>query len=757
MVYATEPKCNYCDVCMHEYCGCKLGRIKEMEPTCDSTAVIPSITVESVEGITNLANCLVHVEDINTTFYVDDKHRVMITWAGPVDIPGYDMENNPNGYRDQILTDIERGLAVIYDKHGNGYTFGIYDSLDSDGAVTQAINDKLDEMAADGTLEDIIAEYIGEPIYGFDTVSDMKASTTLKTGDRARTLGFYNINDGGGALYKISDTGTANEIDTIAVGDLYAELVREDVMSVAQFGAKGDGIRDDADSLIACFDKCSNIVFGEGASYLSSKNIDITNSGVVNLNGATIIMHNRLNEGDNSTYIFSIKQAKNVEFMNGTLLGDIEDRSSYSQKVHCLVVNNSENINIHNLKISQATADGITVVGGGNFIDIHDCEVFSCGRNNISVLFGDNITLHDINTHDCQGKNNPGHGIDIEPWADAQPVRNLEMYNIYTKNNYGSGVNISYYENGETSTYVHDIYSSDPFTIKLSDDSNGSVNIKNLVLNNELFIQDPVSGSMSLNIDNVLIKDYNPVDTSSFWGSAIKIRAGISSTSSNIKNLSLNHIVIEGGTPTRGFYIAGGSNGNNNFATNIECKIDTIPVFTASNDNVYKGWEVTGLKTNYIASSSSSLMLSPTVNLTGDITISEGYPVRDKIKILNDNATYRRQITSQGANNYGLTVFCVPPKTECYITVNADGTIDIDADKVIFNIAAATSYTINVRDTNFISSIRSTHYAVYYVDHSDLIELKSDGSGTGVTLSLSSGVLSVTGHATVLTPLYLMK
>lgn len=253
MVYAKENKCNYCDSCMSEYCGCKLGRIKEIEPTCDSTAVIPSITVQSVEGITNLANCLVHVEDINTTFYVDDKHRIMITWAGPVDIPGYDMETNPNKYKDQIVTDVENETAVIYDKHGKGYLFGITpDNLQT------AINNKLDEMAADGTLGDIIAEYIGEPIFGFDTVADMKASTTLKAGDRARTLGFYSVNDGGGALYKITNTGTANEMDIIGIGNLNAHLIYQDKLNVKQIGAFGDDSNDDTTVLQYALDTIKN-------------------------------------------------------------------------------------------------------------------------------------------------------------------------------------------------------------------------------------------------------------------------------------------------------------------------------------------------------------------------------------------------------------------------------------------------------------------------------------------------------------------
>ena len=166
MQYATEPKCNYCDSCMSEYCGCKLGRIKEIEPTCDSTAVIPSITVDSIEGITNLANCLVHVNSTNTTYYVDDKHRIMITWAGPVNIPGYDMAKNPNHYKNQIVTDTDAKIAVIYDNNGRGFTFGIEQDADFTEAVSAATSNKIEQMAADGEfkpiLDDLFNDYYDE-------------------------------------------------------------------------------------------------------------------------------------------------------------------------------------------------------------------------------------------------------------------------------------------------------------------------------------------------------------------------------------------------------------------------------------------------------------------------------------------------------------------------------------------------------------------------------------------------------------------
>lgn len=180
---------------MNEYAYKQKACIRNKQPDCEAQAVIPSITVETVDGITNLANCLVHVTSTNTTYYVDDKHRVMITWAGPVNIPGYDMKNNPNHYKNQIVTDTEAETAVIYDNNGKGYIFGI-----TSEDLQTAVNEKLDEMAQDGTLSEIIGEYIqGEaslifPRYiklGTDTLGDC---TIFKTATKSLMVDAF-IND----------------------------------------------------------------------------------------------------------------------------------------------------------------------------------------------------------------------------------------------------------------------------------------------------------------------------------------------------------------------------------------------------------------------------------------------------------------------------------------------------------------------------------------------------------------------------------
>lgn len=138
-----EEYYNQCEKCGRPFpkgkpcsCGCTFGTkeyrykanacIRNKDPECPYNAVIPSVTVKSADGITNLADCFVHVTDINTTFYVDDKHRIMITWAGPVETAEYDIENNPLGLRSQDCYTTVSGVFthVYYDKQGQAHIMG---------------------------------------------------------------------------------------------------------------------------------------------------------------------------------------------------------------------------------------------------------------------------------------------------------------------------------------------------------------------------------------------------------------------------------------------------------------------------------------------------------------------------------------------------------------------------------------------------------------------------------------------------------
>lgn len=102
------------------------------------------------------------------------------------------------------------------------------------------VNNKLDEMAESGELEEIISQYLNSTaIFGFDNVELMKQATNLINGSYAKTLGYYSKNDGGESLYKIENI---EKNDSILLNNgLYANIIGKNLNS-KQYGTIKDNI-----------------------------------------------------------------------------------------------------------------------------------------------------------------------------------------------------------------------------------------------------------------------------------------------------------------------------------------------------------------------------------------------------------------------------------------------------------------------------------------------------------------------------------
>lgn len=119
--------------------------------------------------------------------------------------------------------------------------------------VQEEINNKLDDMVEQGTLQEIIADYLNsKAVFGFDTVNSMKEATNLINGSYAKTLGFHSKNDGGSALYKIRTRTLDDVIDNatlIIMEDetLVAEYINEDkgFINVNKFGLTNEEYMND--------------------------------------------------------------------------------------------------------------------------------------------------------------------------------------------------------------------------------------------------------------------------------------------------------------------------------------------------------------------------------------------------------------------------------------------------------------------------------------------------------------------------------
>ena len=132
------------------------------------------------------------IDVINNNATVTQKWREELT----------EFEGNVTDEIEEFESDMRSDFSNLNDAFDTLKTWveTYFDNLD----VQQEINNKLDDMAEQGVLADIISQYLNSiAIFGFDTVASMKTSENLVAGSYARTMGYYSVNDGGGALYKI--------------------------------------------------------------------------------------------------------------------------------------------------------------------------------------------------------------------------------------------------------------------------------------------------------------------------------------------------------------------------------------------------------------------------------------------------------------------------------------------------------------------------------------------------------------------------
>lgn len=269
------------------------------------------------------------------------------------------------------------------------YVHDYFDNLD----VQEEINHKLDDMVSQGTLQEIIYNYLNPSvIWGYDTVADLQSSTDLEEGCHAETLGYYSVGDGGGAKYIIrepAESETPNNITTFAVGDLIAELLVEPSMYVKQFGCKGDDSTDDTTRFNTAIANSKRLYVNAGTyilnRFLPEENQEIIGIGeaIIKVNGTTTpLVAFKSNSKISNLDIRSlnpgqewnrcdITQKSNVTIENCKISGflDPDNRNSWG-----IYIDKSSNINIRNCYFDNNTQSDIAIVEDSSNLTIEDCD-----------------------------------------------------------------------------------------------------------------------------------------------------------------------------------------------------------------------------------------------------------------------------------------------------------------------------------------------------------------------------------------------
>ena len=210
--------------------------------------------------------------------------------------------------------------------------------------VQDEINNKLDSMAESGELQEIITQYLQiSGILSFNTYEEMIESDKLINGSVAYTLGFHSINDGGNATYNIRLRNVNDIIDNYSIIALNDELVAELIIqnnsiTPEVFGAYGDNINDDTDSIQRAIDFAINkqidLIFDknylvrpkqlEDGSYVCLKVLkDSTDESHVTENNIQFEFKRGKfirTDYDGTCTIFRVN-ASNINFTNGYIIG----------------------------------------------------------------------------------------------------------------------------------------------------------------------------------------------------------------------------------------------------------------------------------------------------------------------------------------------------------------------------------------------------------------------------------------------------
>lgn len=399
------------------------------------------------------------------------------------------------------------------------YVENYFENLD----VQEEINNKLDEMAEAGTLQEIITAYIQANVaWCFDTVADMKLSTNLVAGSYAQTLGFHAIGDGGGAIYKITDNGTADEASIIAVGGLKAHLIITGDIKPELFGAYGDGTHNDSTAFIKCLD------------YVKAQETTLNNE----VFGKTIVLNNdylidKISIPQGMAVVRLIGKKARIRTGGFTFNGS----TGWKVRIEGIIFDHSEtpiDFDYRNLEYGRyeivdcifrsCTGVAINVERRSCQVNIERCTFRGCAK---SVYVNDvDMLIFKDNWIECTSDNTWGDNhYDIEQYAPNEGSMIIEN-NMFIPGYSQTGINPCWIKAGRNAVIKNNRFSGENTTIHpliVIYDNVANFNVNSTIYPIIDFVENPiVTGATAILIDGSARGTIN-VKNNSGWSGGLKI------------------------------------------------------------------------------------------------------------------------------------------------------------------------------------------------------------------------------------------
>ena len=318
------------------------------------------------------------------------------------------------------------------------YVDNYFENLD----VQNEINIKLDNMSQSGELQAIIESFLQlNSLMCFNNVAELKLATNLSVGSFTKTLGYYSINDGGSALYKIVDSTEVqpNNMTVIEIANnLYAILIYDKSnINVKQMGAHGDAETDDLsiiNNIINLVESGSVLYFPNGNYIFSNplnitKTIEIKGTSLTNNSGTTFTFNNTNGLVMKTSYIKvenininGTNRNNNAIDLNNNIYGVMGIVNQYTDEYTnggCSL----ENCNVHGFNIGVAIFSTRVTQDkwAGAYRTFKNCYV---NYNQIGYLIKDGATFNSIIGGSIS--NNSKHGIYAETETYYQNIEVID-------------------------------------------------------------------------------------------------------------------------------------------------------------------------------------------------------------------------------------------------------------------------------------------------------------------------------------------
>lgn len=425
--------------------------------------------------------------------------------------------------------------------------------------VQTEINNKLDQMAENGQLANIIAQYLQvSSILAFNTIEDMKKSTNLSENSFVETYGFYELGDGGSAKYKIRKITNVDVIDNVKLfalnndSTLVAELIINKEMNSKQFGLIGDGVTDETTKLKEFFgnEKIEKYILLNG-TYILDDDIKLTSNSNIEFMENAIIK--RKPNSNTNYYMLVVGNVNNVLIRNAHLIGDKDEHTGTSGEWgYGIYVYSSQNVNIENCIIEKTWGDGIyigysyaeTSTQIPKYIYVNNAKIINCSRNGISVCSGEDIIISNSYVYGTT-RTNPKAGIDIEPEApeSINPyLKNVTIDNIITEAN-GVGIGLTtnkQIENLTINNHVSNMENEAFVVYNMENDCSVVYQNAHIVKCYDAGVIVTKKKNSVLTLKNIVIDSFRKTNLTHGWDGAIIIKT----ESENDGNLIIDNIEV---------------------------------------------------------------------------------------------------------------------------------------------------------------------------------------------------------------------